>query len=208
MATVSRIQDAGSPFRNAADFGSHFVELFFDALVAAIDVVNAIDEGFALSREAGKDQGGAGAQIRSPLTEMSAPMRASSRAWRNLFSKIVSVMAEDPSACVIRAMYCACISVGKPGYSCVVISEARKASPACTSSTFASEPWPEIEGGFLTRTPTSANLAMTAESWLGSLQLLSVRRPPVIAAATRNVPVSMRSGIGSSAFNTCAHFIE
>src|ERR1700680_2365760 len=38
---------------------------------------------------------------------------------------MVSVMTEVPSAFVARAMYCACMSVAKPGYSSVVTSAAR-----------------------------------------------------------------------------------
>ena len=59
-------------------------------------------------------------------------MRASSRACIKRFSKIVSVITEEPSACVMSVMYWACISVGKPGYSCVVTSRARSLLPALT----------------------------------------------------------------------------
>ena len=38
------------------------------------------------------------------------------------FSKMFSVMMLVPSACVASAMYCACMSVGKPGYSSVIMS--------------------------------------------------------------------------------------
>ena len=40
----------------------------------------------------------------------------------NRFSNIVSVIVESPSACVIRAMYWACISVGNSGCGSVVTS--------------------------------------------------------------------------------------
>ena len=59
-----------------------------------------------------------------PSIEMSAPMRTISLACMKRFSKIVSVIADAPSACVARAMNCACMSVAKPGYSSVVTSAA------------------------------------------------------------------------------------
>ncbi len=48
-------------------------------------------------------------------TEMSAPMRCSSLTCMKRFSKIVSVIRLWPSARVISAMNCACMSVAKPG---------------------------------------------------------------------------------------------
>ena len=53
-------------------------------------------------------------------------MRCISEACIKRFSKIVSVITERPSACVISAMYCACISVGKRGCGSVVTSRAFK----------------------------------------------------------------------------------
>ena len=44
------------------------------------------------------------------------------------FSKMFSVTMEVPSACVARAMYWACMSVGKPGYSSVDMSAALSAA--------------------------------------------------------------------------------
>ena len=38
----------GAEFSDAADLRAHSPEFFFDALVAAVDVVNAVDDGFAL----------------------------------------------------------------------------------------------------------------------------------------------------------------
>ena len=38
--------------------------------------------------------------------------------------KMFPVITEVPSACVTSAMYCACTSVGKPGYSSVIMSAA------------------------------------------------------------------------------------
>ena len=61
-----------------------------------------------------------------PSIEMFAPMRMISLACMKRFSKIVSVITEVPCACVARAMYCACMSVGNPGYSSVMMSAARR----------------------------------------------------------------------------------
>src|SRR5205085_1971497 len=47
----------------ALDVGAEAVELFVDQLVAAIDVVDAVDLGDAFAVEAGEDEGGAGAQV-------------------------------------------------------------------------------------------------------------------------------------------------
>ena len=55
-----------------------------------------------------------------PCIEMFAPIRTSSEACMKRFSKIVSLISESPSACVIRAMYWACMSVGKSGCGSVV----------------------------------------------------------------------------------------
>ncbi len=44
-------------------------------------------------------------------------MRTSSCTCMKRFSKMFSLTWLTPSACVSRAMYCACMSVGKPGYS-------------------------------------------------------------------------------------------
>ncbi len=53
---------------------------------------------------------------------ISAPIRASSETCMNRFSKIVSSTKDEPSAILINAMNCACISVGKPGCGRVEIS--------------------------------------------------------------------------------------
>ena len=45
------------------------------------------------------------------------------------FSKIVSVMRDDPLARVISAMNCACRSVGKPGNGAVEMSTAEMPAP-------------------------------------------------------------------------------
>lgn len=52
----------GSGF-DAADFGSEAGEFFVDVFVASINVVEAVDFGFAFSAEACEDEGGAGAEV-------------------------------------------------------------------------------------------------------------------------------------------------
>src|SRR5260370_20669563 len=47
----------------ALDVGAEWVELVDDALIAAIDVVDAVDDGFARSYQAGEDQAGASAEV-------------------------------------------------------------------------------------------------------------------------------------------------
>src|SRR5258708_209587 len=58
----------------------------------------------------------------APCTLMLAPIRQSSGTCMNRFSKIVSVIIAAPSAVVIRAIICACRSVGKPGNGSVITS--------------------------------------------------------------------------------------
>ena len=48
---------------DATDARADGGKLFFDAFVAAVDVIDAIDDGFALRDERGQDQRSAGAQI-------------------------------------------------------------------------------------------------------------------------------------------------
>ena len=91
-----------------------------------------------------------------------------------------------PSACVISAMYCACKSVAKPGYSSVVISTLRSRPVPRTRK--------DVASGCVTSTPHCCNLDTSAPTCSG-LHRVTVRSPPVIAPATRNVPASMRSAI-------------
>ena len=51
-----------------------------------------------------------------PSTLMFAPIRESSSAYLNLFSKILSVTILVPSASARVTAICGCISVGYPGY--------------------------------------------------------------------------------------------
>ena len=124
----------------------------------------------------------------APFIRISAPIRASSCACMNRFSKIVSVMTEVPSACVSIAIICACKSVGNPGYGSV------------RSSTEWSRPLPRATRRPLpidsTTMPASRNFVATASRCaIGALVI--VTSPPVIAAAAIIDPASIRSGITS-----------
>src|ERR1022692_4329681 len=48
---------------DAADLGADGFQLFFDFFVTAVDVVDAVDDGFAIGDEGGEDQRCAGAQV-------------------------------------------------------------------------------------------------------------------------------------------------
>ena len=81
-------------------------------LVAAVDVVDAVEDGFAVGDEGGEDERGGGAQVGAhdggglqlgvlprtvavrPCTVMFAPMRLSSWTCMKRFSKMFSVMVE------------------------------------------------------------------------------------------------------------------
>ncbi len=65
----------------------------------------------------------------SPSSWICAPSRASSCTCINLFSKMVSVMCDVPLARVIRAINCACKSVGNPGNGAVITSTGSSAPP-------------------------------------------------------------------------------
>src|SRR5205807_2311193 len=102
-----------------------------------------------------------------------APMRTISCACMKRFSKIFSVMMEVPSACVARAMYCACMSVGKPGYSSVTMSAAfRGPSPITRTASVVCA----------VLTPTSCSFCKSAPRWRGS-QPAMLRSPPVTSQA-------------------------
>src|SRR5579885_1271047 len=121
-----------------------------------------------------------------PSTLMFAPMRTSSSTCIKRFSKMFSVMTEVPSACVASAIYCACMSVGKPGYSSVEISAAFRFPSLRTRI------WSLLSTSM--RAPASSSLLITAPRCAG-LQFETQRSPPVIAPAIRKVPASMRSGL-------------
>src|SRR6266545_517069 len=107
-------------------------ELLLDALVPAIEVVDAIDGRLAFGREARDHEARRGAQVGRhtvparqlptprtiaalPETSMSAPSRCISRACMKRFSKMVSVITAVPSEIASSAISCACMSVGNPG---------------------------------------------------------------------------------------------
>src|SRR5579883_1949694 len=122
---------------------------------------------------------------RRPSIRMFAPMRTSSRACMKRFSKMFSVMTEVPSAWVATTMYCACMSVGKPGYSSVFMSAAQSGLSPITRM----ESWE-----WAVFTPASWSFCSTAPRWAGS-QPVILTSPPVRAAAVMKVPASMRSGM-------------
>ncbi|MNC88964.1 hypothetical protein D3C83_48470 [compost metagenome] len=101
------------------------------------------------------------------------------------FSKMVSVTSAVPRAILFSAMICACMSVGKAGYGAVRTLTAFNAPLAF--SAIQSAPVSMLA-------PASRSLSSTASSMSGRAPV-SLTLPPVAAAATRNVPVSMRSGI-------------
>ena len=101
------------------------------------------------------------------------------------FSKMVSVIVPTPAATVLRAANCACMSVGNAGYGAVRTSTDFSARPRMSTSTQLS-PTPTLA-------PASSSLARTASRWSGRVFLMRTW-PPVIAPATRYVPLSMRSG--------------
>ena len=125
---------------NPPDLRSGAPQFLFDVLIAAIDVVDAVDHGLARAPPAppaparrwpaGRRRSPPRRSIRAARRQwpgrasmrMLAPMRTSSCACMKRFSKMVSVTSEMPCAWVISAMYCACRSVAKPGYSSVVAS--------------------------------------------------------------------------------------
>ena len=48
---------------HAADLGAYAAEFFFEALVAAVEVVDAVEDGFAVGDQGSEDEGGGGAQV-------------------------------------------------------------------------------------------------------------------------------------------------
>ena len=50
---------------HAADLGADAAELLFEALVAAVHVVDAVEDGLAVGDEGGEDEGGGGAEVRA-----------------------------------------------------------------------------------------------------------------------------------------------
>ena len=53
----------GEHFSDALDLRADSFELFFDVFVATVDVVDAVDDGFAVGDESGEDERGGGAEV-------------------------------------------------------------------------------------------------------------------------------------------------
>src|ERR1019366_9518752 len=54
----------GEDVAHAADFGAHSFQFFFDVLVAAVQVIDAVDDGLAVRDQGGEHERGGGAQVR------------------------------------------------------------------------------------------------------------------------------------------------
>ena len=121
-----------------------------------------------------------------PEIRMSAPMRCSSSTCMKRFSNTVSTTLDVPLAWVISAMNWACMSVGNPGCSLVVMSTAvRSVQPSISSVLASGEPM--LQPAARIRSITRSRCSRRAPRM--------VSRPAVSAPATRYVPVSMRSGM-------------
>src|SRR5712691_8640688 len=81
-------------------------------------------------------------------------------------------MVLTPLACVMSAMYCACMSVGKPGWGRVVMFEGLTVRGARTR---------RLSGPSSMRTPVSRNVSITARRW-GGWQLRISISPPALDA--------------------------
>ena len=90
-----------------------------------------------------------------------------------------------PGMVLSRAVSCACISVGKPGYGSVFTSTGFSTSVPFTLI--------EFESSKISM-PISLSLAITGLRW-SATALVIVISPCVIAAATIKVPASILSGI-------------
>ena len=120
-----------------------------------------------------------------PSMVMSAPRRFISCTCMKRFSKIVSVTRLAPLAMVFTAMNCACMSVGKPGYS--VVRKLTGFGRADISARIQSAPKVIVR-------PMARSLS-SAASRISVRTLRRVMSPPVAATAHRKVPVSIRSAI-------------
>ena len=134
--------------RQAPDPRAEPAELFLDVLVAAIDVVDAVDDRVAAWRRGPASTSEADARrsvaisgapdifstprtiAALPSSWISAPRRCSSSACMKRFSNTVSVMTPTPSATQLSAVNCACMSVGNAGYGAVVMLTAFGRLPA------------------------------------------------------------------------------
>ena len=120
-----------------------------------------------------------------PSVWMRAPRRCSSFTCMKRFSKMVSATVAVPCAMQSSAMNCACMSVGKPGYSVV-----RK---LCALSCAPPALWIRMPSAAAsTQAPASRSLSITASRW-SARPWRSSASPPVAATAHKKVPASMRS---------------
>ena len=120
------------------DVGAERAQLGFHPVVAAVEVVDAVDQRSRPRRPGRRSPGWPRRAGRSPSRSRRTACRTPcdrsrccprSRSRRRgasvrctcmkRFSKIVSVTSPAPSAMQLSAMNCACMSVGKPGYSVV-----------------------------------------------------------------------------------------
>jgi len=119
----------------------------------------------------------------APSFRMFAAILFISATCMNLSGNIFSVTMELPSAWARSAISWACRSVGKPGYVWVVISAALMGPVRVTTHPSSTES---------IVTPMCSRRSTIASMW-SRLQLWRRSWPFVIAAATMNVPASMRS---------------
>ena len=177
-------------------------QLVVETLVAAVEVVDLLDDRVAIGRQPGKNQCGTGAKIAGgnprPLrrstpvtvavpwpTTIAAPSRFNSAACRNRLGNTRSSMRLMPSLTDASAVHWACRSVGMPGYGSATTSTARSRRSA------------EIDtqsGPTSIFAPASSSLVNTASRCTG-LTPTTVAEPRVMAAAITSVAASMRSGI-------------
>ena len=111
-------------------------------------------------------------------------MRLSSGTCMKRFSKMVSTTRLLPSAMAFMAINCACMSVGKPGWTTVRMSTAL--GRCCMSMEIQLSPASMMA-------PASVSLFNTTSMVFGAA-LRRTTLPPVIATAQRKVPASIRSG--------------
>ena len=117
------------------------------------------------------------------ISECKFIRRNSSRCW-NRFSNTVSIMVDSPFATAINAVNWACMSVGKPGCGKVFTVTGLSFS-TCERTRIPS-------ASSVTSTPISIILEISGRLCSQTASLIKTS-PPVIAAATINVPASIRS---------------
>ena len=147
---------------------------------------------------------------------MLAPMRLSSPTCMKRFSKMFSVTTEVPSACVMRAMYWACMSVGKPGYSSVDMSLAVSEPPEWTrtlslpTSSLTPQSSRLGDDGAEVRGVAAVDVEVAAGDGAGDEEgagLDAVRIDAVLCAVEFGDALDL-DGAGAGAFDLCAHGVE